>query len=144
MARSDDPRDELADVPPHEFVKARDALVTRLRQEGDTTAAKSVAAMKRPPVTVWAVNRLAREASDTVEELIESADRMKQAQLGHGGAATDLGAATARHRSVLSKLARRADTVLGSAGIRSSAEILRRIETTLTAAASDKDLRAAL
>src|SRR5262245_22770382 len=86
MGRADEPRDELAEVPPHGFVKARDALVARLRQEGDTAAAKAVSAMKRPPVTVWAVNRLAREAADTVEELIESADRMKQAQLGHGGA----------------------------------------------------------
>ena len=82
-------------MPPHDFVKARNALVARLRQEGDTTAAKAISAMKRPPVTVWAVNRLAREAADTVEELIESADRMKQAQLGHG-VPTDLGAAAAR------------------------------------------------
>jgi hypothetical protein len=144
MAKADEAQDELADVPPHEFVKARNALVARLQKDGDTAAAKAVAAMKRPLVTVWAVNRLARESSDTVEELIESADRMKQAQLGHGGAATDLGAATTRHRAVLGKLARRAQTMLGSAGIRSSAELLRRIETTLTAAASDKDLRAAL
>src|SRR5262245_24574349 len=143
MARADEPRDELADVPPHDFVKARDALVARLRQEGDTTAAKAISAMKRPPVTVWAVNRLAREAADTVEELIESADRMKQAQLGHGGA-TDLGAAAARHRAVLGKLARKTEAMLGDAGLRSSAELLRRTETTLTAAASDKDQRAAL
>ena len=144
MAKGEEAQDELADVPPHDFVKARNALVARLQKDGDTAAAKAVAAMKRPPVTVWAVNRLSREASDTLEELIQSADRMKQAQLGHGGAATDLGAATARHRSVLGKLARRAGTMLASAGIRSSAELLRRIETTLTAAASDKDLRAAL
>jgi hypothetical protein len=144
MAKGDEAQYELADVPPHDFVKARNALVARLQKDGDTAAAKAVAAMKRPPVTVWAVNRLSRDASDTVEELIESADRMKQAQLGHGGAATDLGAATARHLSVLGKLARRAETMLGSAGIRSSGELLRRIETTLTAAASDKDLRAAL
>jgi len=143
MAKAKDAQDELVDVPPHEFVQARKALVARLQQDGDTAAAKAVAAMKRPPVTVWVVNRLAREASDIVEELIESADRMKQAQLGHGAAA-DLGAATTRHRSVLGKLARRAETMLGSAHIRSSAELLRRIETTLTAAASDKDLRAAL
>ena len=143
MARPDEPRDELADVPPHDFVKARDALVARLRQEGDTTAAKAISAMKRPPVTVWAVNRLAREAADTVEELIESADRMKQAQLGHGRT-SDLGAAAARHRTVLGKLARKAEAILGGAGLRGTAELLRRIETTLTGAASDKDLNAAL
>src|SRR5262249_45628476 len=127
----------------HDFVKARDALAARLRQEGDTTAAKAVSGMKRPPVTVWVVNRLAREATDSVEELIESADRMKQAQLGHGRT-PDLGAAAARHRAVLGKLARTAERILGGASVRSSAELLRRIETTLTAAASDKDLRAAL
>src|SRR5215470_11941445 len=119
MARSDDPRDELADVPPHDFVKARDALVARLRHEGDTSAAKTVSTMKRPPVTVWAVNRLAREVAETVDELIESADRMKQAQLGHGQT-PDLGAAAARHRAVLGKLARKAETILGSTGLRSS------------------------
>src|SRR5215475_15016827 len=125
MARADEPRDELADVPPHDFVKARDALVARLRQEGDTTAAKAVSGMKRPPVTVWVVNRLAREAADTVEELIESADRMKQAQLGHGRT-SDLGAAAARHRAVVGNLARKAATILGGAGVRSTAELLRR------------------
>jgi hypothetical protein len=135
---------ELSAVRPDAFVKARDALAARLRKEGASSTAAAVVALKRPPVVVWAVNRLAREAGDVVAELIESADRVKAAQLGRGSSASTLTAATAQQRSLLNDLMRRAEALLGEAGVRSTAGLLRRIETTLLAGASDKESRSAL
>jgi hypothetical protein len=72
MSRVDEALDELTAVPPRDFAKARAALVARLKQEGAADAAKTVGAMRRPTMALWAVNRLALEATDTIEALIET------------------------------------------------------------------------
>jgi hypothetical protein len=143
MATIDEALNELTAVAPRDFVKARDTVASRLRKEGAGDAAKSVAAMKRPPVSVWVVNRLAREAKDTIAALIDASDRVKDAQL-NGRAPSGLSAATARQRAVLAELMRRAEAFLRDAGVHSSAELVRRIETTLMAGATDKENREAL
>src|SRR5262249_30366212 len=122
----------------------RKALVSRLEEQGATKEAKALAAMKRPSTVIWAINRLAHEAGDTIEALIQSADRMKAAQLGRHGSGDALSAATARQRELLSDLTRCAEATLREAGVRSSPELLRRIETTVTAAASDKSVQGTL
>src|SRR5438132_1518192 len=48
------PRNPLAEVPPDEFVKARDALVRKLRDEGQTEEARRTAALRRPSTALWA------------------------------------------------------------------------------------------
>jgi len=144
MATVDEALAELAAVPPREFVKARGALAGRLRKEGAAAAARAVAAAKRPPVALWAVNRLAHHAKDSLDGLIDATDRVKAAQLGRGGSAGALAPAMAQQRARLGDLMRRAEDALREAGVRSSAELLRRIETTLVAATSDKESRAAL
>jgi hypothetical protein len=144
MVTVDEALSELISVSPRDFVKARNALAARLKQEGDPATAKAVAAAKRPPITVWVVNRLAHEAGEAVSALTEASDRVKSAQLGRGGSAGGLSAATAQQRGLLAELMHRAEAVLRDADVRSSAELLRRIETTLMAAASEKEQRALL
>src|SRR4029453_1473662 len=53
--------DELFGLPPEEFVAARDDLARRLKREGDAKAAARIKALRRPPLSAWAVNRLARQ-----------------------------------------------------------------------------------
>jgi hypothetical protein len=144
MATVDEALAELAAVPLREFVKARGALAGRLRKEGAAGAAKTVAALKRPPTAVWAVNRLAREAGESIASLIEATDHVRAAHLGRGESAGALTPAIARQRGLVGELMRRAERVLREGSIPSSAEVLRRIETTLVAAASDPKSRAAL
>jgi len=144
MARVDEALNELTAVPPRDFAKARAALVARLKQEGAADAAKTVAAMRRPTMALWVVNRLALEAKDTIEALIQTTEHMKSAQLGRSGSAAELAAATARQRALLAELSRRAEELLRDAGGRSSPALLRQIATTLIAGASDDETRALL
>src|SRR5262245_5882029 len=98
----------------------------------------------RPTVALSVVNRLAREDDDTVAAFIDATDRVKAAQLGHDGSAADLRSATARQRQVLGTLMRRAEGVLHERSARVSAALLRRIERTLTTAASNPETRSSL
>src|SRR5262245_32961255 len=63
-------RDDLAALPPSEFVRARDGLVKELRAAGDRAAAEEVAKLRRPPKALWAVNALARRDRDDVKGLL--------------------------------------------------------------------------
>jgi hypothetical protein len=141
MSSVDRALDELAAVPPRDFAKARAALVARLKREGAQDAAKTVAAMRRPTMALWAVNRLALDAKDTIDALIETTQQMKSAQLGRSGSAAELAAATARQRALLAELSRRAEDLLSNAGGRGSQTLLRQIATTLIAGASDDETR---
>src|SRR5262245_46410843 len=120
MSKVDEALVELTAVPPRDFTNARAALVARLKQEGEADAAKAVAAMRRPTMALWVVNRLALEAKDTIASLIETTDQMKSAQLGRSGSTAELAAATARQRALLAELSRRANTLLQDAGGRGS------------------------
>src|SRR4051812_44776528 len=52
--------DDLFALDPSEFTAARDRLVAELREAGDKGAAAEVKALRRPTVTAWALNQLAR------------------------------------------------------------------------------------
>jgi hypothetical protein len=56
---ADDPYDELFSAPVEEFVARRDALVRRLKADGDKEQAAVVKAWRRPSRVVGALNRLA-------------------------------------------------------------------------------------
>src|SRR5262245_65352525 len=116
MARPDAALEELAGVPPREFTRARNALATRLTQAGDKAAASRVKKLRAPTVPVWVVNRLAREGGNLVIELLAAAQRVRSAQLGHGGAAP-LAAASREHGEAVRGLLARADRLLDEAGI---------------------------
>ncbi|MFL6185898.1 MAG: hypothetical protein ACJ745_13955, partial [Actinomycetes bacterium] len=49
-------------LPPGEFVAARDQLARQLRAAGGREAARRVAALRRPSISAWAANQLARAA----------------------------------------------------------------------------------
>src|SRR6266545_3944142 len=54
--------ERLYGLAPEEFVAARDELARQLRKDGDATAAKRVAGLRRPTVAAWAVNQAQRRA----------------------------------------------------------------------------------
>lgn len=70
---------ELYALDPSDFVAARDALARRLRSEKRRDEATQVAALRRPPKSAWALNRLAREQPDRVEEVLGSASALADA-----------------------------------------------------------------
>lgn len=140
MATLDEVLDQLATAPPSEFTRERNMLVARLTKLGQKDAAARVKAVPRPTVAVWVVNRLAREEPKGVGQLITAAEHMRAAQLRRG----DLRAASADHRAALAHLSERAGAMLRELGAGATHQVLLRVETTLTAAAADRDLRRTL
>jgi hypothetical protein len=129
----------LAEVPPEEFVKARDALVRKLRDEGKAEEARRVAALRRPSTALWIVNQLGRRAPRDVEALIESSHQAQRAQLD-GGGTDELREAMHAQREAMHRLLEEADKAARDAGTALTLEMQRRIQDTIqTAATSEPD-----
>jgi len=133
MAKDLDTRlDELYDLPPAEFIAARDALAKTL--SGDER--KAVKALRRPSVAAGLANRLARAQPEALQELLEAGEHLRETQLGGEG---DVRAAVARERKAVDALvqaARRLDDAGGPG--------LDRLRALLRAAAANPELQAAL
>lgn len=134
------PADDLREIPPREFVQARNALAARLAQSGRRAEARRVARLPRPSPVVWALNRAATTRARELRVLIDAADRLRGAQLGQG----DQRAGTEHYRRAFEPLAHEANRVLRDAGSSVSAALDRRIRSTLLAAVTDPGLRAEL
>lgn len=74
---------ELYGAPLEEFVAVR----TRLAKGADRPVAAEIRALRKPTVTAWLLNQLAREEPGVVAEVAELGERMRSAQ-----AAADMGA----------------------------------------------------
>ena len=136
-------------LPPGEFVAARDQLARQLRAAGDREAARRVAALRRPSISAWAANQLARAAPHAMAELLEVGADLAKAQrdalAGPPGAARRLRAASAQLRAAISRLTQRAETLLARAGHAATDATLDRLAATLRAAATaDQATRASL
>jgi len=134
--------DELYGVPLAEFVRARKALASRLRQAERPYDAAVVEELKKPSAAVWAINQAARQDRVAVERLVRTADRLRAIQLGRAEGDPDaLQVATKEHREAAKTLVGRAETSLRSAGMSPSRALMERIATTLHAAAVDEKAR---
>ncbi len=71
--------DELYSTRPEEFVAARNALAKALRGERRRDEASTVAAIRRPTRTVWALNRLALSGDPAFGVLLDAVDRFRTA-----------------------------------------------------------------
>lgn len=132
----------LSEVPPDEFVEARNALVQQLRDRGETEEAKRVAALRKPSTPLWIVNQLGRRAPAEVEELIEATQRARRAQT-HAAGRDELHEAMRAQREAVHGLLMEAEKAAAGIGARITPEIQRRIQDTLQtgAAADPKALR---
>lgn len=74
------PAHELFSLDPNDFVAARDQLAKDLRAQGDKDAAKAVKGMRRPTVPIWALNQVARERPDEIEQLVAASARAQAAK----------------------------------------------------------------
>ncbi|MGH9030800.1 MAG: hypothetical protein ACRDY4_01225 [Acidimicrobiia bacterium] len=72
--------DELYAAAPDDFMTARNAVRDRLREAGQPDAAKEVARARRPTTAAWALNQLAREHSELVEEVLDRTRELEAAQ----------------------------------------------------------------
>jgi len=133
--------DRLYGMPLDEFVAARDEAARHLRHEGRGEVAARVGELRKPTVSAWAVNQLARRHADRLGELLERGDRLRAAHraavAGRGG--SGLAAAGRAERQVVAELVRLAVHELEEAGRSASQAVRERIADTLLAAARDPD-----
>jgi hypothetical protein len=121
------------------FVAARDEAARRLKQEGKAEAAAEVAGLRKPSVSAWAVNQLARRHADRLTELLDSGERLRAAHRAAlaGRGASGLAAAGRTERGVVAELVELAAGELETAGRPASPAVRERIGNTLRAAAHD-------
>jgi hypothetical protein len=128
--------EELLSLPPERFTEARNAAAKRLRAEGRRGAADAVKGIPRPPLALWALNRLAREQPAVVGGFLAAAEGLRKAYRSGG----DIRAATAPEREAEARLATAAAELLRTQGKSASETVLRSLAQTLRAAAADAEI----
>jgi hypothetical protein len=109
---------DLFEVDPNDFVKTRDAIARELKASGDAAAAAEVKKLRRPSVPVWALNQVAREHGDVVEQLLDAAHtaRTAQARAISGRGADALRTAASAQRGAIDAVTAAAATVITASG----------------------------
>jgi hypothetical protein len=131
--------DRLYGLPREEFTEARNALVRELRNAGRKDDAEEVRALKKPAVSVWAVNQLARRHPREVADLVKAGDALRKAQrdvlAGKKGA--DVREASRALHELADELVGAAREILEETGDWATQATAQRISGTLRAASSD-------
>lgn len=134
---SSNPGDELYALPLQSFTAARNALAASLRKEGRAEEADRVRMLPRPSVSAWTVNQLYWHERPLFDALVAAGEKFRAAQQAQlaGKSADLLGALDAR-RDAVAALTKIAARVLHDAGHNPTADMMRRVTTTLEALAT--------
>jgi hypothetical protein len=135
--------DRLYGLPLEEFTAVRDDLSKRVRAAGLRDQADEIKALRKPPVSAWAVNQLARKSPDDVAALARAGEQLGKAQaeaLSSGGRER-FAAARDEHAAALTKIGRRIAPLLQEAGRPASQATTERALRTLRAASLDDETR---
>lgn len=129
--------DDLYEVPPDEFVAARNALAKQLRADGRKDEAAVVAKLRRPSVGAWALNQVARSSPDVVDAAIAAGAQLRAAtEATVAGKPGELRAATAAERAAANAVVKAAAKHLGARADALTPALL----ATLRVAALDADV----
>lgn len=133
--------ERLYSLPPEEFIAARNELAKRFREEGERAVAARIKEIKRPTVSAWVINQLARGRELDVERLLRAGERLRKAQLQAVAQkdAADFLEARRDEQAALGRLTQAAREILQSAN--RSTSILDRVAATLRTAATREDGR---
>ena len=135
----EDATTELYALTPAEFTARRTELAAQARKDGEKELAKAISELRRPTVSAWLVNQLARGAGGADEEIQELEElgtdlRAAQAELD-GPRMKEL---TKRRQKLVAALVRRADAIGDDDGQKVSAGVRRELEETFGAAVADE------
>ena len=141
-ARLDAAVDELYGLGGEAFLPRRAQLAAGAKAGGDPALATAITALRKPTVAAWAVNLLARERPDELDDLADLADRLRRAQQHLDGAALiDLGRERTR---LVDSLVAATSTVVAATGSRFTPAMARDVATTLVAALASPEATAAV
>jgi hypothetical protein len=132
---------ELYGLPQTEFIAARDARAKELRAS-DRDLAGEVKALRKPSVAAWAVNLLARERNELLDQVLELGVSLRQAQAGLQG--DELRALTRQRRQLVNAVVNEVRSLAANAGTKLTDAVARQVEDTLTAAMVDESAAAAV
>jgi hypothetical protein len=127
--------DRLYGLPREDFTSERNALVRELQKAGRKDDAEEVRALKKPSISAWAVNQLARQHPQDIADLVKAGDGLRKAQrdvlAGRKGA--DVREASRAQHELADELVDAARQILGGA----TQTTAQRISGTLRAASTD-------
>jgi hypothetical protein len=128
--------DELYSLPLDEFTGARNELAKRL-------ADPEIRKLKKPSVSAWAANQLARRREVDVRRLLRAGERLERAQRGlvGGGDQNEFAEAQREEREAVRRLRSEAADILRDEGHPASDATLERLAATLRAAAGTEEGR---
>ena len=133
---------ELYALPPGDFTAARDERAAQARAAGDRDLARAIGGLRRPVVSAWLVNRLARAAGDQLAELVALGESLRQAQQDLAG--ERVRELSAQRRQLVATLVAEAKRLAAQDGRPVGLEVEREVEATLQAALADADAAAAV
>lgn len=133
---ADDAADLLYAGLPADFTAHRDELVRVARGAGKRDQAAAIAALRKPTVAAWLVNRLARERSDDVGAFTELGAALREAEAALQGA--DLRRLGQQRHDLVRALVAYARSLAQAAGQQVGEATLRDVEATLRAALADE------
>src|SRR3954471_17946996 len=112
-----DDLDALYRAPLGEFIDARNALATRLRQAGDAEGSARVKALPKPTAPAWALNQVYWHARADYDRMIAAGDRLRTLQQHMlAGRSTDPREAMQERQAAVRQVVERAARFLGDAG----------------------------
>ena len=132
--------DELLALPPEQFTEARNAAVKRLTAAGRRDEAADVKRLVRPPLALWALNRLARDQPALLETFLHAARALRDAHRAGG----DIRAATKPERDAEAQVVAAASERVRALGKNATDTVVSGIRETLRAAAADTAVAAEL
>jgi colicin import membrane protein len=124
------------------FVQERERLAKELREEGRPADASAVEELRKPPATVLAVNRAARDRPKAAQGAARAAERLRKAQARNDQASFE--SARAELQNALELLADVAIAHVAAPGKRASEAMRRRVYDLLRSAVADDAARTAL
>src|SRR5215469_14671 len=125
--------------------QARPRSCTRAAQAraaGDRDLALAIGGLRRPVVSAWLVNQLAREARDQVAELVALGESLRQAQQDLAG--ERVRELSAQRRTLVAGLVAEAKWIAARDGRPAGLQVEREVDATLQAALADSGAAAAV
>lgn len=133
---------EVYGASPADFMAVRKRLAAAAKADGDLAGATAIGALRKPSMAAWAVNLLARENPDLVEELVDLGRQMRGAQ-ARLDTATLTSMRPERDR-VVTAVVSAAAALVGDAGRTLSASGQDDVRGTVIAALADEQASAAV
>lgn len=118
---------------PEDFVKVRGEGARQLKAAGQQDASADFAKLSKPSVPAWAVNLLATQRSDVIDDVVRHGEELRAAHTGGGGAKH----IRASHQARQDAVRRATDVAVDLTGRQVSEAHRAEIAATLEAASSD-------